>query len=230
MSVNTADLLSHGPTQTLVQAPDTSGWYNRQFGCLRSDPTLVARRHTFPDAVLPPSRPFNPATPVRFTEASMATSSSLLPSTWSSQRIGCQLYQTSSAIETPPYGPETIATAMEMARQHPQFAFKAGAPATDHDVWVESQLRGLDRHPGTCSQPAIPLDGPLFRNDVAPPTPVGVPEGVQNACNPQAAMIRGSSSSSGCRTADDRVASSLSSKRFNNFTRWDTAQMPTLSR
>jgi hypothetical protein len=225
MSVNTADLLA-GPQRSLIGPVDTSGWYNTQFGCLRSDPTLIARRHTFPDAPLPLGRPSNPAASVRFAEPSYATPESQLRETWSSQRIGCELYQSSSLL-----GSQTLvdpSATIEMARQHPQFAFRSGAPATDHQIWVESQLRCIDRPLGSCNQGTIPLDAPLFRNDAAPPTPVGVPEGVQNACNPQAAMIRGSAG--GCRAAEDRTASAMSSRRFNNPTRFDTSQLPTLSR
>ena len=65
------------------------------------------------------------------------------------------------------------------------------------------------------------MDAPLFRNTVAPPPAVNVPENVQNAANPVAVLVRDGSSSE-CRQEADSVAMSLSNRRFFNPTRYDT--------
>jgi hypothetical protein len=145
----------------LVPAPDTSSWYQTQYGCLPWDPTLVARRHTFPDAVLPRGKPEDPAAAARI----------------------CLSYRNA--------WPMTAADAsamVEAERNHPQFAFNGGGPGTARQVEMESYLRRLDYPLGNC-QPVIGMEAPLFQNAVAPPAPINVPAAVQNAANPVAAIV-----------------------------------------
>jgi hypothetical protein len=147
----------------LVPAPDTTAWYSRQYGCLTRDQTEVARRHTFPDAVLPRGKPDDPAAPARI----------------------CLSYRNA--------WPMTAADAgamVEAEKNHPQFAFNGGGPGTARQIEVESFLRRLDYPLSNC-QPAIGMDSPLYQNTVAPPAPINVPAAVQNAANPVAAIIQG---------------------------------------
>jgi len=109
---------------------------------------------------------------------------------------------------------------IETEMNHPQFAFHAGGPATPYQIDVESQLRRLDQ-PLTKCQAIIPEDAPLHRNTVAPPPVHGVPEGVQNAANPVAAMVRRVGAEQ-CRIDADTVASAMSGRWVNNPTRQDT--------
>ena len=198
---NAADESTKVPTmdQLVPPPPDTHQWYKRNYGCLKTDPTRIARLHTFPDAQIPRGIPFTPVPPMRITDGSLT-------------------YRTSQDWNTG-YSAEMIDT----ERNHPQFAFRAGAPATLYQIGVESQLRRLDQPLGHCTQGVIPMDAPLFYNTVAPPTPVGVSEAVQNAGNPVAVMIRDDGNK--CRIAADSVAVSMSGRRFNNPTRQDTMRM-----
>jgi hypothetical protein len=215
---NSANLVLPGPTPSydnsaavasLVPALDTSSWYKANSNCIRTDPTLISRRHTFPDAPIPrgiPQDPFGPSRICSDTTCSVPVSST---------GVGCTQYKTA--------WPQQIVdpTGMiETAMNHPQFAFRVGGPGTQYQLDVESQLRRLDQPLGNC-QAIIPEDAPLYRNTVAPPPPVGVPEGVQNAANPVAAMIR-SVGAEQCRIDADTVATAMSGRRFWNPTRQDT--------
>lgn len=179
--------------ETLVAAPNTTGWYQTQYGCLKSDPTLIARYHSFPDAVIPDGVPSAPAPPTKI----------------------CLGYHTAWPQE------DVDAAAMvDTERNHPQFAFSPGAPGTPYQIDVESQLRRLDQPLGKC-EAVLPMDAPLFRNTVAPPPPMNVPPAVQNAANPIAAiMVRGDRED--CRVAADAVATAMSGRWLNNPTRQDT--------
>ena len=194
---------------TVGQGADTSSWYKTNYGCLRTDPTLIARRHTFPDAVIPRGFPEDPAPPSRV--CSDATCS--VPLT--SEGVGCTQYQTAWPQRF--IDPTSM---IETEMNHPQFAFRAGGPATPYQIDVESQLRRLDQ-PLTNCQAIIPDDAPLHRNTVAPPPVSGVDEGVQNASNPVAAMIRRVGAEQ-CRIDADTVASAMSGRWMNNPTRQDT--------
>jgi len=193
----------------LIKGADTSSWYKTNYGCIRTDPTLISRFHTFPDAVIPRGVPEDPAAPSRV--CSDVTCSVPL----SAEGVGCTEYQTAWPQRFVDPNPM-----IETAMNHPQFAFRAGGPGTPYQIGVESQLRRLDQ-PLTNCQAIIPPDAPLFRNTVAPPTPVGVPEAVQNAANPVAAMIR-KVGAEACRNAADAVATSMSGRWLNNPTRQDT--------
>jgi hypothetical protein len=147
----------------LVPAPDTSAWYSRQYGCLTRDQSLVAARHTFPDARLPMGKPEDPGAAAKI----------------------CLSYRNA--------WPMTAADAgamVEAERNHPQFAFNGGGPGTARQIEMESYLRRLDYPLGHC-EPAIGMEAPLFQNTVAPPAPINVPAAVQNASNPVAAIVRG---------------------------------------
>lgn len=185
---------------TTAQSPATTAqWYTTQYGCLRTDPTLIAKRHTFPDAQIPIGFSEMIGPPMR--------------QSWNNQE-----YRTAWTLRT-----EGVSTAdmVDTERDHPQFAFRAGAPGTVTQIDAESNLRRLGQPLGQCTQGILPMDAPLFRNTVAPPTPIGVPENVQNAANPVAALIRQVGAEQ-CRIEADRVASSLSGRTFNNPTRYDT--------
>jgi len=194
---------------TLVQEPNTSGWYKTQYGCLRTDPTLISRLHTFPDAVIPRGTPDAPAAP------SKICSESACGQEVSTEGVGCTEYRTAwpqRAVDP---------TAMiETEMNHPQFAFRAGGPGSPYQIDVESQLRRLDQ-PLTKCQAIIPEDAPLYKNTVAPPPVYGVPEGVQNASNPIAAMVRRVGAEA-CRQEADAVATAMSGRWTNNPTRQDT--------
>jgi hypothetical protein len=187
--------------QTLVPAPDTTGWYRTQYGCLRNDPTRWARMHTFSDAVIPDGIPEDPA---------------------ASSKI-CLQYRTAWPMGYVSDAEQEAMVQTEMS--HPQFAFRAtvGGPATVRQVDVESQLRRLDQPLGHCQAELAP-DAPLYRNTVAPPVPPpgAVPVGVQNAGNPIAVIVRGPDA---CRSEADAVASAMSGRWLNNPTRQDTARM-----
>ena len=194
---------------SIVSGADTSSWYKTQYGCLRTDPTLIARLHTFPDAVIPRGIPESSAPPSRICSDTACT----VPDSF-----GCRQYLTA--------WPQRVVdpTAMiETAMNHPQFAFRVGGPGTPYQMDVESQLRRLDQ-PLTKCQANIPEDAPLHRNTVAPPPVVAVPEGVQNAANPIAVMLRRVGAEQ-CRIDADRVAMAMSGRWVNNPTRQDTARM-----
>ena len=172
--------------------PNTSTWYKPVTRCLKNDPTLVARYHTFPDAAIPYGLPNDPA---------------------ASSQI-CYSYRTAWPMET-----VDGAAAVEAERNHPTFGYHVGAPMTVPQIDVESQLRRLDQ-PLTKCQMVIPESAPLHRNTVAPPSVRGVPPGPQNAGNPVAVlMVPGADE---CRRAADEVVSAMSGRRFNNPTRQDT--------
>lgn len=175
----------------LVPEPATRDWYATKLGCLTWDQTRVARAHTFPDVPIPRGLPLDPAPHAKV----------------------CLTYRT-SAPATEVSSEDMVET--EMA--HPQFAFRPGGPGTPYQIDVESQLRRLDQ-PLTKVQAVIPMDAPLHRNTVAPPTPTNVPAGPQNAANPIAAVVH---SVDPCRAAADAVASELSNRWINNPTRQDT--------
>jgi hypothetical protein len=176
---------------TLVPAPDTRSWYAPKLGCQTWDQTRVARAHTFPDAPIPRGLPLDPAPHTKV----------------------CLTYKTSAPATT-----VSSEAMLETEMAHPQFAFRPGGPGTPYQIDVESQLRRLDQ-PLTKVQAVIPMDAPLYRNTVVPPTPTNVPAGPQNAANPIAAVIR---SVDPCRAAADAVASEMSSRWINNPTRQDT--------
>lgn len=219
---------------TLVAAPDTSTWYRTNYGCLITDPTRIARLHSFPDAPIPDGVPSTPAPPAKI----------------------CLNYRTAWPQEV-----VDAAGMVETEREHPQFAFSPGGPATPYQIDVESQLRLLDQPLSKCQsvlsmddaplfasipggpgkpyqidvesqlrrldqplgkcQAVLPMDAPLFRNTVAPPPPVNVPPAVQNAANPVAAiLVKGDRED--CRVAADSVASAMSGRWVNNPTRQDT--------
>lgn len=173
--------------------PDTSGWYQTQYGCLRTDPTLIARYYAFPDVVLP----IAPHTPAP-----------------ASQVCG-QQYDTAWPMERVDSAPIVSASL-----NHPQFAFHTWGPATPAQMDMESSLRGLGI-PISKNQAVLPLNGPLFQS-MAPPPVTGLPEGVQNACNPVAAMVHGRDR---YRESEDAAASAASSRLFHNSTLLDTAKL-----
>jgi hypothetical protein len=192
------------PMARLVPAPtDVDEWYTRQWGCLRGvNPTAIAQRHTFSDAPIPRGVPFDPAAPAKV----------------------CLEYRTAwPAARTSEGASEAM---VETERHHPQFAFSAGfGPVTVAQVDAESQLRRLDQPLGRC-QAVIAADAPLYRNTVAPPVPAAgvVPEYVQNATNPIAAIVRGEGAER-CRQSADQVATAMSGRWVNNPTRQDTMRM-----
>lgn len=185
-----------GSIESLIPSPDTGSWYGIAQGCLKSDPTLIARQHTFPDAMLPRGLPFDPAAPSKV----------------------CLDYRTAW-----PMGSADAAAMVDAEARHPQFAFRGGAPGTVYQIDVESQLRRLDQPLGRC-QAVIAEDAPLYRNTVAPPRPVGVPPEVQNAANPIAAIVRPEPGADACRAAADSMASAMSGRWVNNPTRYDTGR------
>lgn len=180
--------------QNLVAQPETAtSWYKTQYGCLRTDPTAIARMHSFPDAIIPRGQPDDPAAPAKI----------------------CMSYRTAwaqGAIDALPM--------VLTEQQHPQFAFRGGAPGTVYQIDMESQLRRLDQ-PLTNCQAVIPEDAPLHRNTVVPPPPTGVPIGPQNAANPIAAILHPGQADA-CRAAADQVATAMSGRWLNNPTRQDT--------
>ena len=179
--------------ESLVAAPNTSTWYKTNYGCLKSDPTLISRFHSFPDALIPDGVPNNPAALSKI----------------------CLNYQTAWPQEE-----VDAADMVDTERAHPQFAFSPGGPGTLYQIDVESQLRRLDQPLGKC-QAVLPMDAPLFRNTVAPPPPMNVTPAVQNAANPIAAiLVRGDRED--CRVAADSMATSMSGRWVNNPTRQDT--------
>lgn len=213
---NTAVLLNaqtnpySGSVRDLIPAANTSAWYHTQYGCLRTDPTMIARLHTFPDAAIPRGVP-QTAAPASF----VCMDETCVRSAGDGAATGCQSYVTA--------WPEEFVdpTTMVLTEQrHPQFAFRAGGPATPYQIDVESQLRRLDQ-PLTNCQAVLADDAPLYRNTVAPPAPPAgaVPVGVQNAGNPIAAII---TQEDRCRAAADAMATSMSGRWLNNPTRQDT--------
>ena len=194
---------------TADRGADTSSWYKTNYGCLRTDPTMIARLHTFPDVVIPLGVPESPAPAARVC-ADTTCGAPVSPTA-----VGCIQYRTAwPQIDRDP-------TAMiDSEADHPQFAFRPGGPATPYQIDVESQLRRLDQ-PLTKCQAIIPEDAPLFRNTVAPPPVYGVSEAVQNAANPIAAMVRRVGAEQ-CRIDADGVATAMSGRWVNNPTRQDT--------
>ena len=188
---------------------DTSSWYKTNYGCLRTDPTLISRYHTFPDMAIPRGYPEESAPP------SKVCSTEFSDQPLSSMGVGCTQYRTA--------WPRRMVDPTEMIEtemNHPQFAFRAGGPATPYQIGVESQLRRLDQ-PLSRVQAVIAEDAPLYRNTVAPPPVSGVDEGVQNASNPVAAMIRQVGAEK-CRIEANNVAVAMSGRWVNNPTRLDT--------
>ena len=186
-----------GDIQRVVSAPNTGTWYQTQYGCLKSDPTLIARRHTFPDAAIPRGMPEDPGAAGRI----------------------CLEYRNAWPAEI-----ADAAAMVDVERDHPQFAFRAGGPGTVYQIDVESQLRRLDQPlvGGGC-QAVLPADAPLYRNTVAPPPARNVPVGPQNAANPIAAILLPGNESP-CRAAADQVATGMSGRWIHNATRQDTMQ------
>jgi hypothetical protein len=175
-------------------APDTHTWYTSKYGCLITDPTVISRTFTFPGDTLTRHIPQTPAPLVRITNQYRTA--------WPSISNN------------------------DMEQNYPQFAFRPGTgPASVAQVDVESQLRRLDQPLGHCTQGIIPFDSPLFSLESAiPPPPSGVPENVQNAANPVAAMIRQIGAEQ-CRNDADKNMSALSNRTFNNPTRQDTRNL-----
>ena len=194
---------------TIGQGADTSTWYQTAYGCLRTDPTMIARLHTFPDAMIPRGTPDAPAPPSRVC-SDMSCGSEVTATT-----AGCTQYQTA----WPQYRVDPNPM-IQTEMNHPQFAFRAGGPATAYQIGVESQLRRLDQ-PLTNCQAVISDDAPLYHNTVAPPPVQGIDPRVQNATNPMAAMIM-SVGAEQCRIDADKVAVSMSGRWANNPTRQDT--------
>ena len=213
---SSANLVIPGPNYdnstavaSLVPELNTSAWYTSNSNCIRTDPTLISRRHTFPDAPIPRGVPQGPFGPSRICSDTTCS----VPLT--SNGVGCTLYKTAWPQQIVDPNPM-----IEVAMNHPQFAFKAGGPGTQYQLDVESQLRRLDQPLSNC-QAVIPEDAPLYRNTVAPPPVTNINERVQNASNPVAAMIR-SVGAEQCRIEADTVASAMSGRRFWNPTRQDT--------
>ena len=177
----------------LVAGADSYNWYKTQWGCLKDDPTLVAH-HTFSEVVLPRGVPLTPVPHARI----------------------CMEYRSSWPAQEVYAGPMVDAEA-----KNPQYAFSPGGPGTVMQIDVESQLRRLDQ-PLTNCQAVLAEDAPLYRNTVAPPTPVNVPAGPQNAANPLTNIMRPGASDSSCRTAADAVATAMSGRWIHNPTRQDT--------
>lgn len=194
--------------ESLVETPDTSQWYKTNYGCLRTDPTLISRFHTFSDAIIPRGMPDTAAPPMR-----------VCSDTLCGETIGCYQYRTAWPSQV--VDPEPM---IQTEMNHPQFAFRAGGPGTPYHIDVESQLRRLDQPLSNC-QAIIPGDAPLYRNTVAPPAAVNLPVDVQNATNPIAVMTRPDDPSALCRQAADAVATGLSGRWLNNPTRYDTMRI-----
>lgn len=199
--------------ESLVENPDTSQWYKTNYGCLRTDPTMISRLHTFPDAMIPRGTPETAAPPSRICSDSTCGAAVTV------DQVGCIQYRTAWPAEV--VDPEPM---IQTEMNHPQFAFRAGGPGTPYQIDVESQLRRLDQ-PLTNCQAVIPQDAPLYRNTVAPPTTQSVNPGVQNAANPIAVMTRADDPAAACRHAADAVATGLSNRRFYNPTRQDTMRL-----
>jgi hypothetical protein len=178
---------------TLVPAPDTSTWYKTQYGCLITDPTLISRHHSFPDAPIPRGLPTDPAAYSKI----------------------CLSYRTA----WPRNGVDPTSMVVT-ERNHPQFAFNGGAPNTPSQIDVESMLRCLDAPLSRCQRVVVGVNAPVFSSAVYPPEPTGVAPGPQNAANPVAAIVR--PGDGGCRAAADQVATAMSGRFVHNPTRQDT--------
>jgi len=210
----------------VIPAPNTGSWYTLPAQCIRWDQERVGRNHTFVGPI-PRGVPLDPGASSKVTSTEYsgpiagvgeAVSSGTLP-------YGASQWYASTGWFSA-WVPEIVdpVPAMEAAVESPQFAWRhATAPVNVRQMDVESQLRRLDQPLGKCTQGIIPDDAPLYRNTVAPPTPTNVPPGVQNACNPRAA-IRGAQGE-GCREEADRVAAALSGRWINNPTRQDTQRL-----
>jgi hypothetical protein len=181
-----------GGVANLIPVPNTSTWYQRHYGCLKNDPTMISRLHTFSDVILPHGVPNDPAAPAKI----------------------CMDYRTAWPMEV-----VDSSDMVSVEMDHPQFAFRAGGPATPYQIDVESQLRRLDQPLGKC-QAVLADDAPLYRNTVAPPVPTGVRADVQNAANPISSILR--PGEEGCRGTADAVAIAMSNRPFHNPTRQDT--------
>lgn len=199
--------------ESLIVGANTSTWYKTNYGCIRTDPTMISRLHTFPDAMIPRGTPDTAAPPAR------VCSDTICGSAVTVDAVGCTLYRTAWPAHV--VDPEPM---IQTEMNHPQFAFRVGGPGTVYQIGVESQLRRLDQ-PLTNCQAVIPEDAPLYRNTVAPPPVSRIDAGVQNAANPIVVMIRPDDPASLCRKAADTVASALSDRRFNNPTRQDTMRI-----
>ena len=195
----------------MFPAADTSTWYQTNYGCLRTDPTRISRLHSFPDAVIPRGVPETPTGASRVCSDTTCNSDQKV----TTNAVGCIQYQTAW-----PQGIVNPEPMIDAAMNHPQFAFSPGGPATAYHIDVESQLRRLDQ-PLTNCQAVIPMDAPLFNNTVAPPPVYNIDEGVQNASNPVAAMIR-KVGAEACRQEADAMATAMSGRWVNNATRQDT--------
>jgi len=196
--------------ENLVASPDTSTWYKTNYGCIRTDPTLISRLHTFPDAMIPRGIPETAAPPMRVCSDSVCGPA---------DTMGCQQYKTAWPARI--VDPESM---IQTVMNHPQFAFRVGGPGTPYQIGVESQLRRLDQ-PLTNCQAVIPEDAPLYRNTVAPPVILNVDPRVQNAANPVAVMTRPEDPAAACRRAADAVAVAISGRWINNPTRQDTMRL-----
>ena len=199
--------------ENLVVNPDTSQWYKTNYGCIRTDPTMISRLHSFPDAMIPRGLPETAAPPSR------VCSDSTCGSAVTVERVGCIQYRTAWPAQV--VDPEPM---VQIEMNHPQFAFSIGGPGTPYQIDVESQLRRLDQPLSNC-QAVLPEDAPLFRNTVAPPVIPTLNPGVQNAANPIAAMTRSDDPAAACRRAADAVAVGLSNRWINNPTRQDTMRL-----
>jgi len=206
--------------EELVPAPVTRDWYRLPAQCIRWDQERVGQRHTFVGQI-PRGVPLDPAPLAHMTSPENSGPIEIpagLPYGASQMRASTYLATSAPLVAVDPR------PAMDAARNTPQFAWRmSNGPATPVQMEVESHLRRLDQPFGRCNEIAIPMDAPLFRNTVAPPRPVNVPAGVQNACNPIAAL-RGPHGE-GCREEADRVAATLSSRWLNNPTRQDTQRI-----
>ena len=199
--------------ETLIPQADTSSWYKTNYGCIRTDPTLISRNHTFPDAMIPRGLPYTAAPPAKVCAGSTCGAPATVDA------VGCFRYRT--AWPATAVNPESM---IETEMNHPQFAFSAGGPASVYQIEVESQLRRLDQ-PLTNCQAVIPEDAPLFRNTVAPHVMRTMDPHVQNAANPIAVMTRPEDPAAQCRVAADTVATTLSGRWVNNPTRQDTMRL-----
>ena len=175
-----------------VHAPDTQSWYSKKAGCSRGVDPTEIMRR------------------YTFPDAILPMGIPMNPAP--SSKV-CLSYQDQRPLEV-----VDSSAMMDAARNHPQFAFSPRGPAAPQ-IDVESQLRRLDQRLSKM-QAVIADDAPLYRNTVQPPQPFGVRADVLNAANPISTVLRPGESE--CRDAADAFALSMSSRRFNNFTRQDT--------
>lgn len=197
-------LLQHGAPYAASKIPllipelNTESWYRTQQACLRWDPTRISSRYLFSDVPIPRGKPLDPGAASHVCRDSYVTA-------WPMEQV-------------------SAAYMVDTEMNYPQFAFQAAyGPATRYQIEVESELRTLNTPLGQCTQPVIPMDAPLFRNEVAPPPSRCLDPHVQNACNPLAVII--GPGETPCRRAADEVANSMSFRWVNNPTRQDTMRM-----